>query len=69
MKIDGMLTARPLRMLGVLHGGIPREEAFKNIREVVEMIIEELIEDGEYIPEALENEVQIFSETRVMVTA
>ncbi|MEA3281823.1 MAG: type II toxin-antitoxin system HicB family antitoxin [Euryarchaeota archaeon] len=49
--------------------GHTREEALKNIREVVEMIVEELIEDGEHIPEALENEVQIFSEPRVMVTA
>ena len=49
--------------------GYTREEALKNIGEVVELIIEELIEDGEHIPEALENEVQIFSEPRVMVTA
>ena len=34
--------------------GYTREEALKNIREVVEMIIEELIEDGEPIPEAPE---------------
>ena len=46
-----------------------REEALKNMREVVGMIVEELIEDGEYIPEALEKEVRIFSEPRVMVTA
>ena len=49
--------------------GNTREEALKNIREVVELITEELIEDGEHIPEALENEVQIFAEPRVMVTA
>ena len=44
--------------------GYTREEALKNIREVVE-----LIEDGEPIPEASGKEVQIFSEPRVMVTA
>jgi len=49
--------------------GYTREEALKNIREVVELITEELIEDVEHMPEALENEVQIFSEPRVMVTA
>jgi len=49
--------------------GYTREEALKNIREVVELIIEELIEDGGHIPEAPEKEVQIFSEPRVMVTA
>ncbi len=31
------------------------------------MIIEELIEDGEFIPEAPEKEVQIFSEPSVVV--
>ena len=49
--------------------GLYPRRSVKNIREVVEMIIEELIGDGEHIPEALEKEVQIFSEPRVMVTA
>jgi len=48
--------------------GYTREEALKNIREVVEMIIEEIIEDGESIPEAPEEEVQVFSEPRALVT-
>ena len=39
--------------------GHSREEAVKNIKEVVEMIIEELVEDGELVPEAPEEEVQI----------
>ena len=39
--------------------GYSKEEALKNIREVVEMIIEELIEDGGSIPEAPEEEVQV----------
>ena len=42
--------------------GYTREEALKNISEAVEMIIEELIEDGESIPEAPEEEVQVFSD-------
>ncbi|MEA1866177.1 MAG: type II toxin-antitoxin system HicB family antitoxin [Euryarchaeota archaeon] len=49
--------------------GYTREEALKNIKEVVEVIIEELIEDGKPLPKASEKEVQIFSEPRVMVTA
>jgi len=48
--------------------GYTKEEALKNIREVVEMIVEELIEDGEPIPETPENEVQILSEPGAMVT-
>ncbi|PXF62141.1 MAG: hypothetical protein C4B59_00585 [Candidatus Methanogaster sp.] len=52
-----------LEDIGGATWGHTREEALKNIREVVEMIIEELIEDGEHIPEALENEVRIFPES------
>ncbi len=49
--------------------GYTREETLKNIREIVKMIVEELIEDEEPIPEASEKEVQRFYEPRVMVTA
>jgi predicted RNase H-like HicB family nuclease len=45
-----------------------KEEALKNIREVVELIRKELIEDGEPVPEASEKEVQIFPEPIVLVT-
>lgn len=41
------------------------DEALKNIREVVEMTVESMIEHGESIPE--EPEVQVFSEPRVAV--
>ena len=58
-----------LEDIGGATWGYTREEALKNIREVVELIMGELIEDGEPIPEASEKEVQIFSEPRVMVTA
>jgi predicted RNase H-like HicB family nuclease len=47
--------------------GYTEEEAFKNIQEVVQMIIEELIEDGKPIPEQPEGDVQVFVEPRVMV--
>lgn len=46
--------------------GYTEEEALKNIREVVEMTVESMIEHGEPIPE--EPEVQVFSEPRVAVT-
>ena len=39
--------------------GYAKEEALRNIREVVEMIIESLIEHGEPIPEEQEAEVKI----------
>jgi len=46
--------------------GYTKEEALKNVREVVEMTIESMIEHGEPIPE--EPDVQIFSEPRVAIT-
>ncbi len=46
--------------------GYTREEALKNIREVVEMTIESMIDHGEPIPE--EPEVQVSSEPRVAIT-
>ena len=46
--------------------GYTQEETLKNIREVVEMTVESMIEHGEPIPE--EPEIQIFSEPRVAVT-
>jgi len=46
--------------------GHTKEEAMKNIREVVEMTVESMIEHGELIPE--DPDVQIFSELRVAVT-
>ncbi|MCD6471638.1 type II toxin-antitoxin system HicB family antitoxin [Candidatus Aerophobetes bacterium] len=47
--------------------GYTKKEALKNIREVIEMTIESMIEHKEKIPETLE-EVQIFSEPKVAVT-
>jgi len=48
--------------------GYTREEALRNIREVVEMTIESLIEHGEPIPEEPEAEVRIFPEPLVAIT-
>ena len=48
--------------------GYTREEALKNIREVVQMTVESLLEHGELIPEGTASEVQVFSEPKVAVT-
>ncbi|OIP26765.1 MAG: hypothetical protein COT13_03905 [Chloroflexi bacterium CG08_land_8_20_14_0_20_45_12] len=48
--------------------GYTREEALRNIREVVEMTVESLIEHGEPIPEEPESEVRIFPEPLVAIT-
>ena len=46
--------------------GYTREEAFKNIQEVIEMTVESMVEHGEPIPEV--PEVQVFPELRVAVS-
>ena len=48
--------------------GYTKEEALKNIREVLEMTIESMVEHGERVPEEPEGEVQIYSESKVAVT-
>ena len=45
--------------------GYTKEEALRNIREVVEMTVESMVEHGEPIPE--DPGVRIFSEPRVAV--
>lgn len=63
-----MPIVQSLKIKGGATWGYSKEEALKNISEVVEMMIEELIEDGESIPEAPEEGVQVFSEPRALVT-
>ena len=53
-----------LAKLGAATWGRTREEALKHIDEVVRMIVEELIEDGEPIPE----DVQVSEQPLVAVT-
>ena len=48
--------------------GDTREEALRNIQEVIEMIVQELTEDGEPIPEPPAEEVTVSTEPRVAVT-
>ena len=60
------LGRRPLR-LGVLGGatqGRTKEEALARINEVIELILEELLEEGEPIPE----DVQVSQDPLVAVT-
>lgn len=53
---------------GAATWGETEEEALRHIKEVVEMIVKELIDDGEAIPEMPDDQVQIFTDTRVAVT-
>ena len=57
-----------LEQYGAATWGNTEEEALRHINEVVQMIVEELVEDGEPIPEGPKEEVAVFSDTRVAVT-
>lgn len=48
-----------LKTLGGATWGETREEALKNINEVVRMIVEEFIEEGRPLPEGPEDSVQV----------
>ena len=53
---------------GAVTWGYTEAEALKHIRQVVEMIIDELAEEHEPIPEEPEEEVFVSMEPRVAVT-
>jgi len=57
-----------LEQYGAATWGNTEEEAVKHIHEVVQMVVDELIEDGEPIPDSPEKGVQVFAEPQVMVT-
>jgi predicted RNase H-like HicB family nuclease len=57
-----------LEQYGAATWGNTREEALKHIQEVVQMVIEELVEDGIAIPEGPRSDVLVFQDTRVAVT-
>ena len=48
--------------------GYTRDEALKNIQEVVEMVLQELVEDNEPIPEEPPGDVSLSSESQVAVS-
>ena len=57
-----------LHEYGASTWGTTREEAAKHIQEVVQIIIDELCEDGIAIPAGATEDVAIFSDERVGVT-
>ncbi|HTB15784.1 MAG TPA: type II toxin-antitoxin system HicB family antitoxin [Bryobacteraceae bacterium] len=57
-----------LRRYGAVTQGASPEEALKNINEVVQMVVEELREDGIPLPNAPGDDVEVFEGTRVAVT-
>lgn len=57
-----------LRRYGAVTQGTTPEDALKNINEVVQMIVDELLEDGVELPAASDDDVEVFEGTRVAVT-
>jgi predicted RNase H-like HicB family nuclease len=57
-----------LRHLGAVTQGTTPEDALKNIYEVVQMIVDELQEEGKPLPIGTGDDVEVFEGTRVAVT-
>ena len=57
-----------LRHLGAVTQGATEHEALKNINEVVQMIVDELHEDGSPLPSGSHDDVEVFEGARVAVT-
>ena len=57
-----------LQQYGAATWGETKEEALQHIQEVVEMVVEELLEDGIQLPDSPQPDVQVFAEPRVAVT-
>ena len=57
-----------LKPFGAATWGNTEEEARTHIQEVVQMVIEELQEDGIPIPETPKEDVDVFEGTKVSVT-
>ena len=53
---------------GAATWGYTREEAIRNIEDVVRMVVESLIEHGESVPEGPQDQVQVTVDPRVAVT-
>lgn len=56
-----------LEKYGAATWGYTKEDALKNIREVLEMTLEEFLEDGEPVPQESEG-VEVFDEPRIAIT-
>jgi predicted RNase H-like HicB family nuclease len=57
-----------LEQYGASTWGNTKEEALQHIQEVVQMIVEELIDEGALLPEGALQDVEVFSEPRIAVT-
>lgn len=57
-----------LKRHGAVTQGTSYEDALKNINEVVQMIVDELSEEGAPIPSGPSEEVEVFEDTRIAVT-
>ncbi len=57
-----------LRRYGAVTQGATYEEALRNINEVVQIIVDELKEDGIPLPPASDTDVEVVEGTRVAVT-
>jgi len=57
-----------LRHLGTVTQGATEEEAFRNIDEVIHMIVGELHEDGTPLPNGPGDDVEVLEGTRATVT-
>ncbi len=57
-----------LEKRGAATWGYSKEEALKNIQEVVQMVIESMVEHKEAIPEDPQDEVKVFPDPLVAVT-
>jgi predicted RNase H-like HicB family nuclease len=57
-----------LEQYGAATWGETEDEAFRHIHEVVQMVVDELREDGIAIPEGPEGDVDVYQDTRVAVT-
>jgi len=56
-----------LEAQGAATWGKTREEALKNIHEVLEMILEEFLEEGRPIPSGPESEIKVLDEPAISV--
>ena len=57
-----------LRRYGAVTQGTTAEDALKNINEVVQMIVDELLEDGVELPTPSGDDVEVFEGMRAAVT-
>jgi predicted RNase H-like HicB family nuclease len=57
-----------LREQGAATWGYTREEALKNIEEVVHLVMESMVEHNQALPTPMRDEVEVTVEPRVAVT-